>query len=116
VDTRRLAVAPSNPSRLYRTGSTTSFQSAGPFRNDDGGTTWTLLQLPETLAGVLAIVPDPADVQSLWIASGTGKVYRSTDSGATWQDAAMPVPALGLAIAADGSRLHAARISTMSRS
>ena len=57
---------------------------------------------------MLAIVADPVDAQSLSIISGTGKVYRSTDSGATWQNAAMPVPAVDLAIAADGSRLHAA--------
>jgi photosystem II stability/assembly factor-like uncharacterized protein len=110
-DTRLLTIAPSNPSRLYRTGSTTidlHFQAVGLSRSDDGGISWTLLEVPEKFAGVLAIAPDPVDAQSVWIISGTGKVYRSNDSGATWQDAAMPVPALGLAIAADGSRLHAA--------
>jgi photosystem II stability/assembly factor-like uncharacterized protein len=110
-DTRLLAIAPSKPSRLYRAGSTTIdvyFQAVGLFRSDDGGTSWTLLQLPEKFGGVLAIVVDPVDAQSLWIISGTRKVYRSTDSGATWQNTGIPVPALELAIAADGSRLHAA--------
>lgn len=109
-DMRLLAVAPSKPSRLYRAGFTTiSFsQGIGLFRSDDGGTSWTQLQLADPFGGVLSIVVDPGDAQSLWIASGAGKVYHSSDGGTTWQNTALPIPALGLAIAADGSRLHAA--------
>ncbi len=109
-DTQLLAIAPSNRSRLYRSGYTnpSHSQGMGVFRSDDGGTSWTQLQFADPFGGVLAIVVDPGDAQSLWVASGPGIVSHSTDGGATWQDTALPVPALDLAIAADGSRLHAA--------
>jgi hypothetical protein len=57
---------------------------------------------------VIAVVVDPGDSQSVWFASNGGTIYHSTDGGLTWQNAGIPVPALELAIAADGSRLHAA--------
>jgi len=114
VDTQLLVIAPSNPSRFYRT----SYTNAGNtlafslFRSDDGAVSWTLLRLPEELAGTVAVavavVVDPGDAQSLWIASYLGNIYHSSDGGNTWQDAGFPIPAFDLAIAADGSRLHAA--------
>ncbi len=110
-DAQLLAIAPSNRSRLYRFGFTdlSHSQDISLFRSDDGGTSWTLTQLPEQFwGGVLAIAVDPGDAQSLWVASGPGTVSHSTDGGATWQNVAIPVPAVGLAVAADGSRLHAA--------
>jgi photosystem II stability/assembly factor-like uncharacterized protein len=112
VDTRLLVIAPSNPSRFYRT----SYTNAGNtlafslFRSDDGAVSWTLLRLPEELAGAVAVavVVDPGDAQSLWIASYLGNIFHSSDGGNTWQDAGFPVPVFDLAIAADGSRLDAA--------
>ncbi len=107
-DTALLAIAPSNPLRLYRTGNTIigSTLGFGLLRSDDGAVSWTLLRLPEEFAG--AVVVDPGDAQSLWIASGEGNIFHSSDGGNTWQNAGFPVPVFGLAIAADGSRLHAA--------
>jgi photosystem II stability/assembly factor-like uncharacterized protein len=109
-DTRLLAIAPSNPLRLYRVGYTNiaSTQFFGLLRSDDGAVSWTLLPLPEELGGAVAVVVDPSDAQSLWIASGAGNIFHSSDGGTTWQDAGFPVPVFDLAIAADGSRLHAA--------
>ncbi len=108
-DMRILAIAPSNRLRIYRAGYTTPdfSQGIGFFRSDDGGASWTPLPLPELFGGVLAIAVDPGDAQSVWIIS-SGRIYHSSDGGATLQNAALPVPALGLAIAPDGSRLHAA--------
>ena len=110
TDTRLLAIAPSNPLRRYRAGYTSAvgLQVVVLFRSDDAGVSWTLLDLPEQLSGALALVVDPADAQSFWIASGAGKIYHSPDAGLTWQDATTPVPAFDLAIAADGSHLYAA--------
>ncbi|HXH41777.1 MAG TPA: hypothetical protein VNN08_24345 [Thermoanaerobaculia bacterium] len=110
-DTRLLAIAPSNSSRLYRTGFAfigNSQSTGGLFRSDDGGMSWTLLRWPDELAGAIAVVPDPGDAQSLWVASAVGRIFHSADGGATWQNAGNPVAAVDLAIAADGSRLHAA--------
>jgi photosystem II stability/assembly factor-like uncharacterized protein len=110
VDTRLLAIAPSNPSRFYRTSFTNIANTAAfsLFRSDDGAVSWTLLPLPEEFAGAAAVVVDPSDAQSLWFASTTGNVYHSADGGIAWQHAGFPVPVFDLAIAADGSRLHAA--------
>jgi photosystem II stability/assembly factor-like uncharacterized protein len=109
-DTRLLAIAPSNPLRHYRASYTSvaGLQVVALFRSDDAGLSWTLLHLPEPLSAALALVVDPADAQSFWIASGQGKIYHSPDAGLTWQDATTPVPAFDLAIAADGSHLYAA--------
>jgi photosystem II stability/assembly factor-like uncharacterized protein len=110
VDSRLLAIAPSNPSRHYRAGYTSAVgqQVVVLFRSDDAGVSWTGVRLPEQLSGALALVVDPADAQSFWIVPGAGKIYHSPDAGITWQDATPPVPAFDLTIAADGSHLYAA--------
>ena len=83
-------------------------QAIGLFRSDDAGASWTLLTLPDTLSGVIALAADPHDAQSLWITEGTGRVFHSEDAGATWADAGFPDRAGGaLVLAADASHVFA---------
>ncbi len=94
---KSVAVAPSDPQRVYITG----YQVAGAptayfYRSPDGGAAWT----PSPLAGVLyATTPvlrvravDPANPEVVYMSSEAAappvgdRLYRSTDGGATWNE------------------------------
>lgn len=80
-----LAVAPSNPSIVYkvRLDDTPTF---GIYRSDDGGATWRHLSSPSEEP--YAMVVHPADPQRVYVSyaslTGTGLVV-TTDGGATWE-------------------------------
>ena len=76
-----LVVDPANAARLWATCS--DVFDAHVFRSDDGGTSWTNVSagLPEI--PVNAIVVDPDDGDTVWVAADVG-VHRSTDAGASW--------------------------------
>ena len=54
---------------------------AGVARSRDRGATWEKLKLPE---GALLVTSDPADERKLYVATESGRVYRSLDGGASW--------------------------------
>ena len=66
-------------------------EGSGIFKSTDGGTTWDELTrnpgLPEGLMGRIGIAVSPAKPDRVWalIESKEGGLYRSDDSGATWQ-------------------------------
>lgn len=108
-----VAVAPSNPSVVYR--STSEFFALGEkgliWRSEDRGTTWTPTGRPPFhTINVELIVVDPRDAQHLWVSDFNHGVWESADSGATWQDLTDGLPArgtVGLAIDSGGNVLHA---------
>lgn len=85
--------------------------AGGIFRSDDGGRSWR--QTGSAPAGVLldrAFLVDPSSPSTLYLA-GLDGIYRSTDSGATWQMLTGGLPRLPLqetlsffSLAADPSR------------
>jgi hypothetical protein len=94
---KSVAIAPSNPKRVYITG----YQVAGTptayfYRSDNGGTDWT----PSPLANVMyAGTPvlrvravDPANPDVVYMSSEASnppsgdRLYRSTDGGTTWTE------------------------------
>ncbi|HYI08073.1 MAG TPA: hypothetical protein VEK57_03290 [Thermoanaerobaculia bacterium] len=79
------------------------------WRSRDRGETWTrVAKLPEG-GGLLSMVADPRDADTLYISSLRGGVFRSTDSGATWTSIQEGLPPVGsLAINKSGTMLHAA--------
>ena len=98
-----IAVAPSNPSVLYR------FADKALSRSDDAGTTWTPINLPFPANSLPDIVVDPRDARHLWVPAG-GAVSESFDGGMTWRDVTNGLPFRGagaLAIDAEGGTLHA---------
>ncbi len=105
-----LAVAPSMPSRLYRIASAKIgiYSGITVLRSDDRGSSWTLLRWPDELVGAISMAVDPSNAQSLWVGSHAGRIFHTSDGGATWADSGFPVIAGELSIAADGSRLDVA--------
>ena len=81
-------VDPSQPSRIYA-----GTNSGGLFRSDNAGEEWRRLEsLPITFVNALAV--HPADSAVLYAGStvGSGGLYRSRDSGATWELVAGGLP------------------------
>ena len=86
-----LAIDPSDSSVVYAgTGeqnfNADAYAGAGILKTTDGGSTWTVLGsdvFDQLGIGSLAIEPGHPDVV---LAASDGGVYRSADSGATWQN------------------------------
>jgi photosystem II stability/assembly factor-like uncharacterized protein len=79
-DARHMLAATGAPSR------------AAVFRSIDGGSTWERLppEIPEFCQGVhrprvLTCAIDPSDSRKLWFGVEEGGLWRSRDSGATWE-------------------------------
>lgn len=62
----------------------------GPCRSDDGGRSWTLLELPGPERVVWSILPHGDDV--LYVGAQGTAVYKSIDDGATWRQLPVPAP------------------------
>jgi len=86
-----IAVAPSNPQRLYLVGQdSASSQTFDVFRSDDGGATWTSFPAPPAMnnGGAsqnwfnLIIAVDPADANM--VVAGGLRLARSIDGGQNW--------------------------------
>ena len=94
-----LAVAPSQPSRIYTlltnpasaTGGNAS--TYGAYRSDNGGTSWTALGslsgLQSTYGWFLSVVSvQPSNANTVFV--GGLDLYRSTNSGVNWSNVAPP--------------------------
>lgn len=57
----------------------------GLWRSEDGGETWTSIDVAEN---VMSVTFDPNDPDRLWIGTEPSAVYRSADGGETWTDTA----------------------------
>ncbi len=95
-----LAVAPSNPSRLFAAGTGTQFVSSEDlsrvFRTSDGGDTWQTLTLPGSGSPGLAqptheIVIDPVNDDIVYLVRSSG-VLKSTDGGDHWEELSLGLP------------------------
>ena len=75
---RKLAIARSNPDRMYGT------NVLGVRRSDDGGKTWQTANSGLTLQWTTGLTVDPATPEIVYLASLTGGVFRSRDAGASW--------------------------------
>ena len=99
----------------------------GVFKTTDGGESWTQVLFVDTLTGVVDMIMDPSDPNTLYAAAyqrlrrtwgfngggpGSG-IYKSTDGGSSWRKLENGIPEgdlgrIGLAIAAtDGRVLNA---------
>lgn len=73
-------------------GGSITYEGTGLYRSRDGGRTWTSLGLRDSGA-ISAITIDPADPRRIYVAAagslynggGDRGVYRSDDSGSTWE-------------------------------
>jgi photosystem II stability/assembly factor-like uncharacterized protein len=93
---QEIVIDPHNSQRLY------AATWAGLYRSEDGGTTWSYL-FPELdpeddeIPSVSYVAVDPSDPQILYASignsdtdeDGTGSLYRSEDTGASWDKLAV---------------------------
>lgn len=73
-----------------------SFASAGLFKTENNGTTWTSLFDSEGSYALGVVELDPSNPQTVWVGTGENNaqrsvgfgdgVYRSVDGGATWKN------------------------------
>ncbi len=88
-----LAVAPSDPARLYAGG------QQGMLRSSDYGQTWANASTGLEDEGVEAMAVDPTSPGTVWVVTAyDNKVFRSTDGGATWQPRGPALDVYSLAI------------------
>jgi photosystem II stability/assembly factor-like uncharacterized protein len=81
---RRIAVSPVRPSDVYLTA------PSGIYASSDGGETWTQGNL--TLSPI-AVAVDPLRPSIVYTSLGGGELFKSFDSGLTWQAAGSVQPA-----------------------
>ena len=84
-----IAFSPQDPQLVFA--GTGAPSRARMFRSQDGGRTWTLLnvELPEFCSGVnrpriLTICPHPERREEVWFGVEEGGAWRSDDAGQTW--------------------------------
>lgn len=70
----------------------------GVFKSEDGGTHWRSSNAGLNGQGTYGIALVPGDSSKLYAVGGEGKLFRSTDSGATWVQVATPETAYGIVI------------------
>jgi photosystem II stability/assembly factor-like uncharacterized protein len=134
----RLAIDPTNPSRIFAAATGSLFVPGGVrglYRTNDGGTSWQLvLGGANGTTGAIDVAVDPANPNRVFAAmwdhrrqpqgrtyGGVGSgLFRSTDGGATWTRLAGGLPAsstnlgrMGVAIAPNNpNRLYAIAANT----
>jgi photosystem II stability/assembly factor-like uncharacterized protein len=70
------AAHPTNPQTMYVA------MRAGIFRSDNGGERWTrAANGPKNIA---AVAIDPKTPAKVYVVTGDGRLFRSTDGGARW--------------------------------
>jgi uncharacterized protein (TIGR03437 family) len=73
-----IAIDPTNPAIIYTGG------SAGVYRSANGGAGWSFLRGTTTAISSLAI--DPRTPSTIYAGSSFGGVFRSADSGSSWNN------------------------------
>jgi photosystem II stability/assembly factor-like uncharacterized protein len=89
-DASILAVAPSDPRRLYLLTGGYGGETAGYayhiVESTDGGETWNAIPVPESMMGQFGynncLAVDPRDARTLYM--GTVRLYKSADAGRSW--------------------------------
>jgi xyloglucan-specific exo-beta-1,4-glucanase len=84
-----MSISPSDPTVIYVSG-----QGGAVRRTNNGGTSWTAINLPQT-GNVKSIEVHPTNPAEVYIAySGyqAGKVYKSTNSGFSWTNITGTLP------------------------
>ncbi|HEX9984505.1 MAG TPA: hypothetical protein VGF69_14690 [Thermoanaerobaculia bacterium] len=88
--TKVVAAAPSLPSTVYRVRISDPPVMNVVERSDDAAGTWSAVA--SFFDDVTDLAVDEAQPTTVWLSTGTGKVLRSTDGGATWRDETDDLP------------------------
>ncbi len=68
---------------IRETGTIYAGTQDGPYRSDDGGQSWRLLDLPGVDRLVWSILP--CDPDTLYVGTQGSSIYRSDDDGESWR-------------------------------
>jgi photosystem II stability/assembly factor-like uncharacterized protein len=79
IQVRTLAVSPHNPQRIY------AGSEAGLYRSDDTGATWELVETPMKGMQIWSLALDPSDPEVIFAGTKPPGVFRSCDSGRSWE-------------------------------
>ena len=79
VEVQGIALHPDNPAIVY------AGTNDGPYRSDDRGDHWERLDYPKGAPGVWTFLFRPGDPTVMYIGTAPGEIYRSTNSGDSWQ-------------------------------
>lgn len=63
-------------------------------KSTDGGITWEVMPVPNVQASAMAVSPDYANDQTLFISTAGKGILRSTDGGASWRPCSLATGAL----------------------
>ena len=101
-----VALHPSNPQVVY------AGTQDGPYRSSDRGNHWERLDYPKSGAPVWTFMFRPGDPSVMYIGTAPGEIYRSVNSGDSWQklpaamgsnECAMAFPTRVIGLTADPS-------------
>ena len=118
--TGRIVLHPDNPETLWVAAAGPLYSKSehrGVYRSTDGGETWARTLFVDDTTGVIDLVPDPSDPNTLYAATWTrtrrawdfreagpgSGVWKTTDGGTTWHN--LSVPGSGLPTGADVGRI-----------
>lgn len=82
-----LVLDPAEPSRLYALRPTKD----NILVSHNRGNTWSRLRLPKLIEPT-ALAVDPKDSRRLYVGTRSGRLYKSTDRGATWSESSTGLP------------------------
>ncbi len=128
----RVVVHPTNPDVAYVAALGNLWKASpdrGVFKTDDGGQSWSKMLFIDTLTGVVDLVMDPSDPNTLFAAAyqrlrrawgfngggpGSG-IYKTSNGGQTWRELTNGVPEgdkgrIGLAISVTNPRVLSALV------
>lgn len=83
-----LVLDPSQPSRLYALRRSKN----NIWVSQDRGDTWKKLKLPRPLIDLTTLTVDPKDSRRLYLGTSSGRLYKSTNRGASWAEASSGLP------------------------
>ena len=79
AEVQGIAVHPENPDIVY------AGTNNGPYRSSDRGNQWKRLDYPARAPGVWSFLFRPGDSSVMYLGTAPGEIYRSTNSGDSWQ-------------------------------
>lgn len=90
--TQSLAIDPTNENIVYLGTGWSSFNGNGVYKSTDGGEKWTPANQNMTDYGITALAVDPKQPQIIYAGTVSGELFKSTDSGQSWNDLTKKVP------------------------
>lgn len=92
ANTQSLAIDPTNENIVYLGTGWGSFNGNGVYKSTDGGETWTPANQNMTDYGITALAVNPKQPQIIYAGTVSGELFKSTNSGQSWNDLTKKVP------------------------